>query len=121
MVSDPANAEYFYTDPLGLRAYPLRFMASLFGADSLPVHEQIQTMFRISIAEVVVSIWAGRVPARMAAALEAAADSPALLLRRRYLAADGELMQATCTVHPEDRYVYTMKFRRTAQSQYVAG
>lgn len=30
---DPANAAYFYTDPLGLRAYPLRFMASLFGAD----------------------------------------------------------------------------------------
>ena len=30
---DPANAEYFYTDPLGLRAYPLGFMASLFGAD----------------------------------------------------------------------------------------
>lgn len=30
---DPATAEYFYTDPLGLRAYPLRFMASLFAAD----------------------------------------------------------------------------------------
>ena len=30
---DPANAEYFYTDPLGLRSYPLRFMASLFAAD----------------------------------------------------------------------------------------
>ncbi|MGY1708589.1 alpha/beta fold hydrolase [Geodermatophilus sp. SYSU D00758] len=30
---DPANAEYFYTDPLGLRAYPLAFMASLFAAD----------------------------------------------------------------------------------------
>ncbi|MCZ2857481.1 alpha/beta fold hydrolase [Blastococcus sp. VKM Ac-2987] len=30
---DPADAEYFYTDPLGLRAYPLGFMASLFTAD----------------------------------------------------------------------------------------
>jgi alpha-beta hydrolase superfamily lysophospholipase len=30
---DPANAEYFYTDPLGLRAYPMSFMASLFAAD----------------------------------------------------------------------------------------
>jgi len=30
---DRGNAEYFYTDPLGLRAYPLGFMASLFGAD----------------------------------------------------------------------------------------
>jgi pimeloyl-ACP methyl ester carboxylesterase len=30
---DPVIAEYFSTDPLGLRTYPLRFMASLFGAD----------------------------------------------------------------------------------------
>ena len=30
---DPKNARYFYTDPLGLRAYPLGFMASLFAAD----------------------------------------------------------------------------------------
>ena len=31
--SDEATAEYFYTDPLGRRSYPLRFMASLFTAD----------------------------------------------------------------------------------------
>jgi alpha-beta hydrolase superfamily lysophospholipase len=30
---NPATAEFFYTDPLGLRSYPLRFMASLVGAD----------------------------------------------------------------------------------------
>ncbi|MGY1735041.1 alpha/beta fold hydrolase [Geodermatophilus sp. SYSU D00684] len=30
---DPANADYFHTDPLGLRAYPLRFLASLVAAD----------------------------------------------------------------------------------------
>lgn len=30
---DEANAEYFYTDPLGRRTYPLGFMATLFGAD----------------------------------------------------------------------------------------
>lgn len=30
---DPDNAEYFYTDPLGLRSYPMAFMASLFAAD----------------------------------------------------------------------------------------
>jgi pimeloyl-ACP methyl ester carboxylesterase len=33
VAQDPANAEYFYTDPLSLRAYPLGFMASLFAAD----------------------------------------------------------------------------------------
>ncbi len=30
---DKSTAEYFYTDPLGRRSYPLRFMASLFTAD----------------------------------------------------------------------------------------
>ncbi|MGZ5405079.1 MAG: alpha/beta fold hydrolase [Nocardioides sp.] len=30
---DEANAEYFYTDPLGRRTYPLGFMATLFSAE----------------------------------------------------------------------------------------
>jgi alpha-beta hydrolase superfamily lysophospholipase len=30
---DPENADLFYTDPLGLRSYPMAFMASLFTAD----------------------------------------------------------------------------------------
>lgn len=30
---DETNAEYFYTDPLGRRTYPLGFMATLFSAD----------------------------------------------------------------------------------------
>ena len=57
----------------------------------------------------------------MATALCTKADAPALLLRRRYLAPNAELLQATCTVHPENRYVYAMKFRRVAQSQYAPG
>lgn len=36
---DPDNAEYFYTDPLGLRSYPLAFMASLFAADLSGLHD----------------------------------------------------------------------------------
>ncbi|MDP1900004.1 MAG: GntR family transcriptional regulator [Rubrivivax sp.] len=86
--------------------------------DSTPVHEQIEAMFGVHIAEVEVSIWAGRVPARMAQILAAPADSPALVLRRRYLAANGELLQATCTVHAENRYIYAMNFRRAAHSHY---
>lgn len=30
---DEVNVQYFYTDPLGRRSYPLQFMASLFAAD----------------------------------------------------------------------------------------
>jgi len=86
--------------------------------DTVPVHEQIESMFGVAIAEVEVRISAARVPARMAKALGVKADSPSLLLQRRYLAADGELLQATRTVHPENRYVYAMKFRRAAASKY---
>jgi DNA-binding GntR family transcriptional regulator len=101
---------------------PLRFarVMSNRSFEATPVHEQIEAMFQVAIAEVEVSISAGRVPGRMARALEVVPDSPALLLRRRYLGADGELLQVTCTVHPENRYAYTMRFRRTAASQYAA-
>ena len=86
--------------------------------DASPVHEQIESMFGVSIAEVEVTISVGHVPTRMAKSLGVKALSPALLLRRRYLAANGELLQATRTVHPENRYVYEMKFRREAASKY---
>lgn len=86
--------------------------------ESLPIHEQIESMFAVTIAEVEVGISAGRVPPRMAQALAVDAHSPALLLRRRYLSAHGELLQASATVHPENRYLYTMKFRRTAASKF---
>ena len=90
------------------------------GFNQSPVHEQIEAMFGVAIAEVEVGISAGRVPAHMAPALAVAADSAALLLVRRYRAADGELLQATRTVHPENRYVYAMKFRRAAASRVGA-
>lgn len=80
--------------------------------DTVPVHEQLEARYGVAIAEVEVRISAGRVPAHMAAALGVDADSAALLLRRRYLSASGELLQATCTVHPENRYVYEMRFKR---------
>ena len=82
--------------------------------DASPVHEQIEAQFGVAIAQVEVAISAGRVPAHMAPALAVEADSPALVLVRRYRAADGELLQATCTVHPENRTVYTMNFHRAA-------
>ncbi|MFZ2649411.1 MAG: GntR family transcriptional regulator [Burkholderiaceae bacterium] len=87
--------------------------------DSSPVYEQIEAMFGVTIADVEVRISACGVPQRVCASLGVQADSPALLLQRRYLAADGELLQATRTVHPENRYVYAMKFRRAAASKYA--
>jgi DNA-binding GntR family transcriptional regulator len=86
--------------------------------DASPIHEQIESLFGVSIADVEVTISVGSVPPRMAKALGVKAGSPALLLRRRYLAANGELLQATRTVHPENRYVYEMKFHREAASNY---
>ncbi len=87
--------------------------------DSSPVHEQIEAMFGVAIADVEVRISACGVPQRVAATLGVRANSPALLLQRRYLAADGQVLQATRTIHPENRYVYAMKFHRAAASKYA--
>jgi DNA-binding GntR family transcriptional regulator len=87
--------------------------------DESPIHEQIEQMFGVAIADVEVTVSVSRVPARMAKALAVKSQSPALLLRRRYLSASGELLQATLTVHPESRYVYEMKFHREAASHYA--
>ena len=86
--------------------------------DKLPVHEQIEARYGVVITDVEVRIFAGRVPAAMAQALGVEPESPALLLQRRYLTAAGEVLQATHTVHPENRYVYALKFRRAAAAQY---
>lgn len=87
--------------------------------DSSPVHEQIEAMFGVVIADVEVRISACGVSQRVATTLGVRAGSPALLLQRRYLAADGQLLQATRTIHPENRYVYAMKFHRAAASKYA--
>ncbi len=36
---DPAYADFFWTDPLGLRSYPLGFLGSLVGADLSGMHD----------------------------------------------------------------------------------
>ncbi|GAA4333867.1 GntR family transcriptional regulator [Pigmentiphaga soli] len=77
-----------------------------------PVHEQIERVSGERIAEVEVEISVGRVPERLASMLAAEPGSSALCLVRRYASESGELLQVTATVHPENRYVYAMKFRR---------
>lgn len=80
--------------------------------ETTPVHEQIERVYGENIADVEVDISVGRVPARMSAALECETNSSAMILIRRYRSETGELLQVTYTVHPENRYVYSMKFRR---------
>lgn len=82
--------------------------------DASRVHDQIEAMFDVAAARVELAISAGRVPAHMAVALAVEPDRSPLLLVRPYLAADGDVLQATVTVHPENRTAYTMRFRREA-------
>lgn len=48
----------------------------------------------------------------MAHALQVAVGSPALKIVRRYMDAMGEMFEATVTVHPEERFVLSMKLSR---------
>ncbi|MGD9942124.1 MAG: GntR family transcriptional regulator [Burkholderiaceae bacterium] len=80
--------------------------------ERIPVCVQITEMFDVSIEQADVEIFAGRVPARLAEPLQAAQDSPALFVVRRYRGADGMPFETTVSVHPETRYRYAFQLRR---------
>lgn len=80
------------------------------------VHELIERAHRRQVAAVDVSIMARSIPARMAAALGVAADSPSLTVVRRYTDRDGALFLASVSEHPGDRFTYSMSLERGWQS-----
>jgi GntR family transcriptional regulator len=64
-------------------------------------------------AEVHQRIEAAHLPEAIAPELDAAPQSPALKIVRRYLDAAGEMFIATVTWHPADRFAYTMVLKRS--------
>lgn len=77
-----------------------------------PVHEQVAKMFGEAIEQAELDIFVSRIPADLAEALEAEADSPALTVVRRYYGARSGLFEITVTTHPEGRYTYSMELSR---------
>jgi DNA-binding GntR family transcriptional regulator len=80
------------------------------------VHELIEKEHGRQVASVNISIMARSVPARIAAALGVAPDSPSLTVVRRYTDRDAALFMASVSEHPGDRFTYTMSLERGWQS-----
>jgi len=57
-------------------------------------------------------IFPSAVSAKHARALKVAPHSPAMTIIRRYMGLRGENFETTVTVHPENRYTFTMDLHR---------
>jgi DNA-binding GntR family transcriptional regulator len=82
----------------------------------IPVCEQIVELYDEVIEQADIEIFVMRVPKRMAAALKAPADSPAMGVMRTYTGRDDEVFQTTVSVHPEERYRYRFELKREARA-----
>lgn len=78
----------------------------------IPVHQQIEKMFGVVIERAQLEIFPSSIPADMARALKVAPKSPAMTIIRRYTGLRGENFETTVTVHPENRYTFTMDLHR---------
>ena len=78
----------------------------------IPVHQQIEKMFGVVIERAQLEICPSSVPKYMARALKVAPNSPAMTIIRRYIGLRGDNFETTVTVHPENRYTFTMDLHR---------
>jgi GntR family transcriptional regulator len=81
-----------------------------------PVHQQIEKMFGESIAHAQLEIFASSVPTRLARPLKVKPGSPALTVIRRYHGRKSGMFEVTVSIHPENRYTYTMELHRDLRS-----
>jgi len=82
------------------------------GVERMAVHALLERHFGETIQEVQQDIHASLVPAAHATALQAEPESPALRIVRRYLATGGRLVEASVSIHPADRFHYSMRLKR---------
>ncbi len=72
----------------------------------------IEDRFGVAITEVHQAIEATVLDADQAASLQSAPGTAALLITRRYLGAGRKLVELSRSLHPADRFRYSMAFRR---------
>jgi GntR family transcriptional regulator len=77
-----------------------------------PVHQQVERMFGEAIERAQLEIFASRIPAKLTRPLRVAAGTPALTVVRRYTGLKSGMFEVTVTIHPENRYTYSMELRR---------
>lgn len=77
-----------------------------------PEHKIIESAHREVIANAQLEMFASRVDPRLAQRLEVEPDTAAMTINRRYTSQDGRVFEVTVSIHPEDRFVYSLELSR---------
>lgn len=77
--------------------------------DEVPIYSLIERRFGIKTRTVRQEISAVAITGEIAAALREPAGSPGLSLVRHYVSTEDEIFEVSLSVHPADRYHYTMQ------------
>jgi GntR family transcriptional regulator len=77
-----------------------------------PVHKIIESAHSEVIAHAQLEIFASRIGDKLAAGLEVEPDTAAMTIRRRYTSQDRRIFETTVSIHPEDRFVYSLELSR---------
>jgi DNA-binding GntR family transcriptional regulator len=76
------------------------------------VYTMIERRFGVQPAAIEVDIAAASIPAAQAEVLEVEPGAPALLIRRRYLDAQGRVFEISQSAHPAPRFTYRATLKR---------
>ncbi|GAB4065235.1 GntR family transcriptional regulator [Ancylobacter sonchi] len=77
-----------------------------------PVYSQIESHFDHPIMNARVEIFAGQITDELSKPLELEVGTPALNMIRRYTGSDGKVFLVTYTVHPANRFAFTLELQR---------
>lgn len=77
------------------------------------ISELIESRYGRRIARIRQDIRASTVPAQLADELKVDAGSPALMVIRRYFDAADEVFEITVTIHPAERFTFSMELTRS--------
>lgn len=77
-----------------------------------PVHKIIESAHSEVIANAQLEMFASRIGSDLAVRLEVEPDTAAMTINRRYTSQDGRVFETTVSIHPEDRFVYSLELSR---------
>lgn len=89
-----------------------RSLTGIEDAPHTPIFTMIERQFGEQITQVQQEIRAVALPAHIARIVNAKARSPALWLSRRYFNRRGEIVEASVSIHPAERFSYSETFQR---------
>lgn len=87
-------------------------VAEEIGKNPMPVYRVVESLFGEQVTAVKLELFAEGVPEHMAAKLQVAAGTPALVVVRRYTVHKGRVFEVSVSVHPQDRFTYSAELRR---------